>query len=137
MKDKALNVRVVISREQDGDHERNEYTGNLKEINNKLHVRFSDMQENGVKVDHLLKVSDIGMEWIRSDRGLKSKTTFMAGEVLPFLFSTHHGDINMQLVTEEFSYIKKDTHKISVSYSLKQGDDIVSAYKTDIEIFNC
>lgn len=132
--DNDNSVRIIIQRNQDGTNEINEYFGKAREFNDRLHITFSDMQEDGSSTQHLLKIGSDHMEWIRSGNYGKSKTAFKAGESLPFLFNTPHGDINMQLVTDSFTYTKKDTLVVSVSYFIMQGDEICSRYNTSIEI---
>ena len=127
-------VRIVISREQDGEFEKDEYTGRIKEINNRLIVTFAGTQDDGNIVSHLLKIDSDGMEWVRAGDSGKNKTAFRAGSSLPFLYSTPHGDIMLKIVTQTFSYIKKDTHLICVSYTVNDGDKVLSEYNTDIEI---
>ena len=127
-------VTVVITRVQDGEVSEDKYKGRFREIDGRLHVTFTEQQEDGSTVSHLLKASADGMEWIRSG-AVKNKATFKAGECLPFLFATPHGDIKLDLNTHEYSYTKKDTHTISVSYTISQGDCPLSEYKTEIVIF--
>jgi len=127
-------ARIVICREQDGERERNEYTGRVKEINNRVHVAFNEYSDGGSKICHLLKIDPDGMEWVRTGEAGKNKTAFRAGLSLPFLYSTPHGEIRLKIVTRGFSYTKKDTHKIYVSYTLYDGNTILSEYNTDIEI---
>ena len=127
-------VKIRITRVQDGETGVNEYSGNLKEINDRLHVIFTEKQEDGSAVSHLLKVSADSMEWIRSG-AVKNKATFKAGECLHFLFATPHGDIKLDLTTHDYSYTKKNTHTISVSYTLSQSGCPLSEYETEIVIF--
>ncbi len=127
-------VRIRIVRIQDGVSDIEEYQGNIKEINNRLNVTFSEISDDGTRTAHLLKADSDSMEWIR-EGDIKTKTVFKAGSSLPFLFSTPHGSIHMKLTTHDYSYIKKDTHEICVSYSIDQGENMISDYETRISIF--
>ena len=127
-------VTIRITRVQDGEKTEDKYEGGCKEINGRLHVTFTELQEDGSVIAHLLKVSSEGMEWARSG-AVKNKVVFKAGTCLPFLFATSQGDIKLDLTTHDYSYTKKDTHMISMSYTLSQGGCPLSEYETEIVIF--
>ena len=126
---------VMIKRSQDGEIEENEYAGKLREVNGRLCVIFTDIQEDGSEVRHLLKVDPMGMEWIRSG-SVKNKAIFRAGERLPFFFATAEGVMGLELTTHEYSYTKKDMHRISMSYIISQGGCPLSEYETEIVILD-
>ena len=127
-------VTIRITRVQDGEKAEDKYEGSCREINGRLHVTFTERQEDGSAIAHLLKVSSEGMEWARSG-AVKNKVVFKAGTCLPFLFATSQGDIKLDLTTHDYSYTKKDTHMISMSYTLSQGGCPLSEYETEIVIF--
>ena len=133
-KDDPGNATVRISRIQDGEKTQCEYSGSMKVISGGLHVIFSDNGTDNPDVIHLLKVFPDHLEWIRSLNGSKKSMVFRVGEKLPFLFETPDGSLSLTIITHSYSYSKKNTHEICVSYSLAQNGKVVSDYKTNIVI---
>lgn len=127
------NVKICLSRFQDGEEEINVYTGRMRFVNGKTVVSFDNEGTS-----HLLKITEERMDWTRTTDHNKKKmslgTSFLKGGVTAFDYYTPAGMIKMDIRTRLYEYKVSDTHEVRLSYTIEQGGEIISDYEVSIKI---